>query len=108
MRNASHPFLLASKLLSRNAYKYWKALSRQPLVRRVQSTLIWLPTLTVFAQVGYTIRAVTGNSMQVRSTHSPTATPPLGILLLLKHLSPSPFSFLLSPFVLFAEKHLPA
>jgi hypothetical protein len=69
MRNASHPFLLASKLLSRNAYKYWKTLSRQPLVRRVQSTLIWLPTLTVFAQVGYTIRTVTGNSMQVRSTH---------------------------------------
>jgi hypothetical protein len=69
MRNASHhPFLLASKL-SRNAYRYWKNVSRQPVVRRVQSTLIWLPTLTIFTQIGSTIRAVTGNSMQVR-THT--------------------------------------
>jgi len=40
-------------------------------VRRVGSTLLWLPTLTVFTQVGYTIRAVTGNSMQ------PTLNPDL-------------------------------
>jgi len=68
MRYTSHPFLLVGKL-SRNAYIYWKTASRQPLVRRVRSTLIWLPTLAVFTQVGYTIRAVTGNSMQVRKTH---------------------------------------
>lgn len=75
MRNTSHhPFLLASKL-SRNAYRYWKTVSKQPLVRRVQSTLLWLPTLTVFTQVGYTVRAVAGNSMQVRTrTHSPSTT----------------------------------
>jgi len=70
MRNTGHPFLLIGKL-SHNAYKYWKNVSRQPLVRRVRSTLIWLPTLTVFTQVGYTIRAVTGNSMQ------PTLNPDL-------------------------------
>jgi len=81
MRNTGHPFLLIGKL-SRNAYKYWKNVSRQPLVRRVRSTLLWLPTLAVFTQVGYTIRSVTGNSMQVRKHirpsnphHTPTFRP---------------------------------
>ncbi|KAH9977586.1 peptidase S24/S26A/S26B/S26C [Lactifluus volemus] len=34
------------------------------LFRRVQSVLFWLPTLTVFTQIGLTVRMVTGNSMQ--------------------------------------------
>jgi hypothetical protein len=66
MHHPSHPFRLIGQL-SRSAYNYWKNVtSRQPLVRRVQSALFWLPTMTVFTQVGCTIRAVTGNSMQVR------------------------------------------
>ncbi|KAH9998428.1 peptidase S24/S26A/S26B/S26C [Russula vinacea] len=66
-----HPFRLVGQL-SRNAYNYWKnVISRQPFVRRVQSALFWLPTMTVFTQVGCTIRAVTGNSMQ------PTLNPDL-------------------------------
>ena len=76
MRNTGHPFLLVGNL-SRNAYKYWKTVSRQPLVRRVQSTLLWFPTLIVFTQVGYTIRAVTGNSMQVRGHIRTPMTRPL-------------------------------
>jgi len=64
MHNATHPF--------RNAYKHWKDVtSRRPLVRRVQWVLFWLPTFTVFTQVGCTVRAVTGNSMQ------PTLNPDL-------------------------------
>jgi hypothetical protein len=105
MRNTSHhPFLMASKL-SRNAYRYWKNVSKQPLVRRVQSTLLWLPTLAVFTQVGYTLRAVTGNSMQVRTTHPFTklrhhdnhAFRPLRTLLLL----PPSFATLCFPSVFF-------
>ncbi|KAI0000070.1 peptidase S24/S26A/S26B/S26C [Russula vinacea] len=66
-----HPFRLVGQL-SRNAYNYWKNVtSKQPFVRRVQSALFWLPTMTVFTQVGCTIRAVTGNSMQ------PTLNPDL-------------------------------
>ena len=69
-----HPFRLVGQL-SRNAYNYWKnVISRQPFVRRVQSALFWLPTMTVFTQVGCTIRAVTGNSMQVR-THPQSLCP---------------------------------
>ncbi|KAF8484569.1 peptidase S24/S26A/S26B/S26C [Russula ochroleuca] len=71
MHHPSHPFGLVGRW-SRNAYNYWKNVSsRQPLVRRVQSALFWLPTMTVFTQVGCTIRAVTGNSMQ------PTLNPDL-------------------------------
>jgi hypothetical protein len=62
MHNPSHPFRL------RNAYNYWKTVSsNRPFVRRVGSVLFWLPTMVVFTQVGCTMRAVTGNSMQVRS-----------------------------------------
>lgn len=67
MHNPSHSFRLVGQL-SRNAYNHWKNdYSKRPLVRRVRSVLIWLPTIVVFTQVGYTMRAVTGNSMQVRS-----------------------------------------
>jgi hypothetical protein len=60
MHNATHPF--------RNAYKRWKDVtSKRPLVRRVQWVLFWLPTFAVFTEVGCTVRAVTGNSMQVRT-----------------------------------------
>ena len=66
MHHSSHPFRLVGQL-SRNAYNYWKNVSsKRPFVRRVRSALFWLPTVTVFTQVGCTIRAVTGNSMQVR------------------------------------------
>lgn len=62
MHNPSYPFRL------RNAYNYWKTVSStRPFVRRVGSVLFWLPTIVVFTQVGCTMRAVTGNSMQVRS-----------------------------------------
>ena len=72
-----HPFRLVGQL-SRNAYNYWKnVISRQPFVRRVQSALFWLPTMTVFTQVGCTIRAVTGNSMQVRIHPPVSATIPI-------------------------------
>ncbi|KAF8505955.1 peptidase S24/S26A/S26B/S26C [Russula emetica] len=71
MHNASHPFRLVGQL-SRNAYDYWKNVSsNRPIVRRVRSVLIWLPTIVVFTQVGCTMRAVTGNSMQ------PTLNPDL-------------------------------
>jgi hypothetical protein len=70
MHNSSHPFRLVGQL-SRNAYNHWKNVSsKRPLVRRVRSVLFWLPTIVVFTQVGCTMRAVTGNSMQVRRSHT--------------------------------------
>jgi hypothetical protein len=76
MHNANHPFRLVGQL-SRNAYNYWKNVSsNRSFVRRVQSALFWLPTATVLTQVGCTIRAVTGNSMQVRIHPSHTICPP--------------------------------
>lgn len=67
MHNPSHPFRRLFGRLSRDAYNYWKDVSsKQPFVRQAQSALFWLPTITVFTHVGCTIRAVTGNSMQVR------------------------------------------
>ena len=76
MHNASHPFRLVGRL-SRNAYNYWKNVSsNRYFVRRVQSALFWLPTATVLTQVGCTIRAVTGNSMQVRIRPSHSICPP--------------------------------
>ena len=76
MHNASHPFRLVGQL-SRNAYNYWKNVSsNRSFVRRVQSALFWLPTATVLTQVGCTIRAVTGNSMEVRIYPSRPICPP--------------------------------
>ncbi|KAI9447842.1 peptidase S24/S26A/S26B/S26C [Lactarius indigo] len=52
----------------------WKnrfSTNSNPALRLIWSTLFWLPTLTVFTQVGCTIRAVTGDSMQ------PTLNPDL-------------------------------
>ena len=67
MHNPSHSFRLVGQL-SRNAYNHWKnEYSKRPFVRRVGLVLIWLPTIVYFTQVGYTVRAVSGNSMQVRS-----------------------------------------
>ncbi|KAI0254901.1 peptidase S24/S26A/S26B/S26C [Lactifluus subvellereus] len=70
MLTAGRPVRYASQL-SRNAYRYWKNISKKPPLRQVQSVLFWLPTFIVFTQVGCTVRTVTGNSMQ------PTLNPDL-------------------------------
>ena len=68
MRAAGHSFRNAGRFAhsSSGPHSSWKNRSNNPALRWVWSTLFWLPTLTVFTQVGCTIRAVTGDSMQVR------------------------------------------
>ncbi|KAI0265194.1 peptidase S24/S26A/S26B/S26C [Gloeopeniophorella convolvens] len=69
--NLGRPFRSASQLL-RNARKSWRDLTTStPALRYAQSAAFWLPTAIVFTQVGYTVRAVAGTSMQ------PTLNPDL-------------------------------
>jgi signal peptidase I len=80
MRAAGHSFRNAARFAHSHSGPHsssWKNKSRSsatnnnPTLRWVWSTLFWLPTLTVFTQVGCTLRAVTGDSMQ------PTLNPDL-------------------------------
>ena len=66
MRAAGHPFRNAGRGFPHGGQQSsWKN-RNSPALRWIWSTLFWLPTLTVFTQVGCTVRAETGDSMQVR------------------------------------------
>jgi hypothetical protein len=48
----------------------WGAFGKQyPAGRRTVSSLVWLPTAVVFTQYFYSVKLVSGRSMQVRYTH---------------------------------------
>ncbi|KAH9049588.1 peptidase S24/S26A/S26B/S26C [Lactarius hengduanensis] len=69
MRAAGHSFRNAGRFSHSGPKSSWTWKNRfsannNPALRWVWSTLFWLPTFTVFTQVGCTIRAVTGDSMQ--------------------------------------------
>src|SRR6266404_1107452 len=78
MRAAGHSFRNACRFSHKSPKFSRKAhfSANNPALRWVWSTLFWLPTFTVFTQVGCTIRAVTGDSMQVRETALVVPPPP--------------------------------
>ncbi|KAI9467213.1 peptidase S24/S26A/S26B/S26C [Lactarius psammicola] len=67
---AGHSFRNAGRFFHSSPKSSWtwrnrfSANNNNPALRWIWSALFWLPTLTVFTQVGCTIRAVTGDSMQ--------------------------------------------
>lgn len=47
-------------------FRTWKQFaSNSPALRLSRNVIFWLPTGIVFVKYGYTVRVVTGNSMQV-------------------------------------------
>ncbi|KAI0049644.1 LexA/Signal peptidase [Auriscalpium vulgare] len=64
----------------RNAYTSWTKLSStHPVLKWSQTILFWLPTGIIFTKHGFTVRVVTGNSMQ--PTLNPDPSQPRDIVL---------------------------
>lgn len=66
----------------------WRTFGKQyPNARRTVSSLVWLPTAVVFTQYFYSVKLVSGRSMQVRSTQSYIESSP--IICQVAHLKPT-------------------
>jgi hypothetical protein len=65
-----HSLGLAIPTMWSRARTAWGAFGKQyPAGRRTVSSLVWLPTAVVFTQYFYSVKLVSGRSMQVRYTH---------------------------------------